>query len=114
MGAVGIPLLGLLGAGAVAGGTAYVTKKVIDGANNRSMAAANAVQPDIQSAIQQSNREKALLAQQSEYARQQATAKAQAALGASNRRRNLLSPGVLTSNSGLTGTPNVGRSILGN
>lgn len=114
MGAVGLPLLGLLGAGAVAGGTAYVTKKVIDGANNRSMAAANAIQPDIQSSLQQSSREKALIAQQDELARARAAATAQTALGATNRRRNLLSPGVVTSNSGLSGTPNVGRSILGN
>lgn len=114
MGAIALPVLGLLGTGLAAGGAAYVTKKVIDGANNRSMEKANAVQPDITASLQQSSREKALLSQQAELARQKASAKASAALGASNRRRSLLSPGVVTSNVGLTGNPLTGSSILGN
>lgn len=111
MGAVGIPLLGLLGTTVAAGGAAYVTKKVIDGANNRAIEKANNVQPDIQSAISQSAREKALLDQQNELARQKI---GQSSLATNNRRRSLLAPGVVTSNLGITGNPNTSGSLLGN
>lgn len=116
MGAVGLipALVGLAGTALAAGGAAYVTKRVVDGANNRSMERANAMQPDITASLQRSSQEKALIGQQTELARRQAAAKAQAALGTAGRRRNLLAPGVVTSNLGLTGTPNIGSSVLGN
>lgn len=114
MSAIGIPLLGLLAGGAAAGGAAYLTKKVVDGANTRSMEKANAMAPDFANQIQQTSRERALAAQTAELARSQAAAKANTALGPNNKRRSLLAPGVVTSNLGVTGSGNYGSSILGN
>lgn len=115
MGAVGIPLLGLLGTAAAAGGAAYVTKKVVDGANTRAQEKASAtINPQIDAFNNQASQQRALLEQQKALAQQQADSYAASQSDSAKRRRTSLLPGVATSNLGAT-LGNVGTStLLGN